>query len=184
MNGVSGKQLIRAAVAIGILAALALGTVAYHRGQTRSADVVLASAAVEGLASVGEGAATSGGATMYSIALEDNWAAIDLFLYSESANSLPEIAEPVEQAWTAFLVADELWRLAEEGQLQPRIAEVYRGQQIVGSVPAVAGMLVGEGAEARFDNADMQVVRALFAFAGQQRMVAAVRVSNELTELE
>lgn len=184
MNGESGKQLIRAAAVVGILTALALGTVAYLSGQARSADVVLASAAVEGLASVGQAGAAAGGATQYSIALEDNWAAIDLFLHSESTESLPGIADPVEQAWTAYLVADELWRLAGDGQLQPRVADVHRGQQIVESVPAASGMLVGEGADTRLDNTDMQMVRALFEFATQQRMVAAVRVSNELTELE
>lgn len=184
MSGLTRQQATRTAAIACVLIALAAGTLAYLDTQARAGDVVLASTAVEGLGAVHEAALAPGNSVSYSNALEDNWAAIDLFLHSESRDALPEIAEPLEQSWTAFLVADELWRLAEAGETQPAVRDVYAGRWIADSVPAVSGMLVGEGDEARFDNTGLQAVQALVDFGAEQRLVAAVRVSNSLIELE
>ena len=176
--------LVLRVVVIGVLVVVTvLATRAVLSTNRRAGDVYLASAAVEGLKAVGGSAIATGTVTGYSNALEDNWAAMDLFLRSNSQNALKDVASHVQASWTAYLVADQLWRMSDEGDTKPLVSQVYAATGLLASQPAFASTVTGQGASARFDNTDLKAVKALFAAAQAEQSVAAVLVSKSITEL-
>lgn len=163
--GIHGRKLRLVAVFL-VLALVAVATSAYLNESRRPGDLVLADGVIEGLTLMGRAAFVSpDGPTPYSNALEDNMLAIELYLASDTRTRFPELTALVERSWTAYLVADELWRLAEAGVTQPLVSGVYAGDELVSSLPSLESVTVGEGEARRFDNTDMKAVGALFAAA-------------------
>lgn len=156
------ERIMRVAISIAVLAVLAIGSAAYLARQAPVADVELGRLAVEGLTFVGSSATTMGPSVALSNSLEDNWAAIDLFLHSDARKPLPEVAAHVDNAWTAYRVADQLWRMYEDGEERPLVSEVYAADRVIAAVPALRATVTGAGADARFDNTGMRAVAAFF----------------------
>lgn len=170
--------VVRIVAVTAMLAFAAVATRAYLDASRLAGDVVLAEGAIEGLTFVGHAAVPIGESTPYSNALEDNWMAIDLYLHSETHDAYPDVTRHIDRSWTAYLVADGVWRLSEDGETQPRVSDVYAAEALVESIPALSAVVIGAGDDARFDNAGMKAVDALFAAAAEERSVAESMVRN------
>jgi hypothetical protein len=163
-----------------ILAVLTLSTVLYAPSARRDGDLGLADAAMEGLLFVGRTAGIRGTvSTDYSNSLEDNFQAIDLFLHSDTRSRLEDVAVPVDESWLGYLVADQLWRLQEAGVEEPLVSEVYASASLLRAFPEMRAHVVGDGAQARFDNTDLKAVQALFELARRRRATAASALMAE-----
>lgn len=176
LQGKVGITVVSAALLVVLAAA---GAYAYLEASRRPGDIVLASGVIEGLTLMDRAASVAPqGSVAYSNALEDNMLAIELFLGSDTRDELPELTVLVERAWTAYLLADELWRLSDDGISQPRVSDVYAAEKVLEALPDLATLTVGEGAERRFDNTEMKAVRALFDAASEDSQRARELVAG------
>lgn len=170
------RRIAPAQIAMLVLAALiaVAGTALYLSAERPYGDRRLARLAVLDLSipaeSIGSAEASR---TAYSAELDDRHAFIDLYLHSASAERLPAVTVHAQRAWRCYLVADQMWRIAEAGEPQPLVADVYGADALLTDVPDLAALRVGVGAEARLDNRDLAFVRALFAAAAAERDAAA-----------
>lgn len=177
------RYVVRFALTVAVLAATLFATQAHLAGNRRLGDVALASAALSSLNQVGQSAVAMGDSGQYSLALEDNWAAIDLYLRSDSRSTLDELTGHVDRSWRAYLVADQLWRLSDEGVTDPLVSEIYDAERLLEQLPALSAVISGEGAAARFDNTDFKAVKALFAQAQNERVTGTGLVNDMASEL-
>lgn len=177
------RYVVRFALTAAVMAATLFATQAHLGGNKRLGDVALASAALSSLNQVGRSAVAMGDSGQYSLALEDNWAAIDLYLRSDSRSALDEVTGHVDRSWRAYLVADQLWRLSDEGVTDPLVSEIYDAEQLLEQSPTLATVVTGQGPAARFDNAELKAVKALFAQAQNEWVTGTGLVNDMASEL-
>lgn len=166
-------DLLRVGLALLVLVVTVIGTRLYLDSSRASGDVILAGSAVEGLTILDASAFAMGPSTPYSNAIEDNWATIDLYLDSASSERFPETTKHIAASWTAYLVADQLWRLSDEGATAPRVSEVYAASRLLEGAPELRSLVIGSGPDAHFDNTELKTVEALFKYGRAERATAA-----------
>lgn len=165
---------------VATLAIAAFATWAYAPVARRDGDLGLARGALEGLTFVGQAASIgTGSSNDYSNALEDHYHAVDLLLHSDARRRLGEVAGAIDDSWLAYLVADELWRLQEQGIDRPLVSQVYGADRLLVAFPGLAGRVTGTGAEARIDDRGSAAMRAVFAFGRERREAAASALEAE-----
>ncbi|MHB9003604.1 MAG: hypothetical protein ACYC6C_06010 [Coriobacteriia bacterium] len=170
-DGVSARRLL---VAASLTVALILGTGAYLDGSRPEGDRLLAKSALEGLTFMMVNYATTDGTvSSYSSGLAIHLEPIDLYLRSDSADRLPAITAHIDRAWRAYLVADQVWRLYDQGETRPRVIDIFGASELIAEEPTLQAAIITEGSDERLNNDDLAFVRLLFEVASRERSAAS-----------
>lgn len=178
MNDQIKRMLKPAAAVVTVLVLLAFGTGWYLDTQRPAGDRNLAKSAVEGLTFIAAQYANADGPhEMYASGLRIHHEPVDLYLGSDSAARVPEVTPHIVRSWDAYLVADELWRLHEDGQSQPHVADVPGAAELIEQTPELAALVADDGTGGVVDNTDLRAVRVLFEVAARERADASAALA-------
>lgn len=181
MSVIRRAGIRESAAIIALVIVLVVSSAWYLASQRPAGDRNLARGAVEGLTFIAaQYANTDAPHEMYASGLRVHHEAVDLYLSSDSASRLPEVTSHVARAWDAYLLADELWRLHEDGQDRPGVVEVVGAAEFAEGSPELAPLITDDGSGPVLDNSDMTVVRLLLEIGAQERGEASSALGREV----